>query len=147
VHFFVFFVIVVVNRMPERGISMKACTQTPIPSFGLSLPANFDAPRQAQRAEDLGFSFIGFFDSPALEPDVWITIANAVQRTRRIQVGTEVLVPHLRHPMAQAAAIATIDHLAPGRLYVGVGTGFTGRMAMGQRPLRWAFVSRFVKDP
>jgi 5,10-methylenetetrahydromethanopterin reductase len=127
-------------------MAMKVGTETSIQSIGLSFPANFDAPSQAQRAEDLGFSFIGFFDSPALEPDIWITIANAVQQTRRIQIGTEVLVPHLRHPMTQATAIATIEQLAPGRLYVGIGTGFTGRMAMGQRPLRWAFVSRFVKD-
>jgi 5,10-methylenetetrahydromethanopterin reductase len=57
-----------------------------------------------------------------------------------------VLIPHLRHPVAQAAAIAAIEHLAPGRLYVGVGTGFTGRMAMGQRPLTWGFISRFLAE-
>jgi 5,10-methylenetetrahydromethanopterin reductase len=32
----------------------------------------------------------------------------------------------------------------PGRLEVGMGTGFTGRMAMGQRPLSWAYMRRFV---
>lgn len=114
--------------------------------YTVSFAANFDAARQAQRAEALGFSAIGFYDSPALEPDVWITLASAAQATRRIEIGTEVLVPHLRHPMAQAAAIATVAHYAPGRVFVGVGTGFTGRMAMGQRPLRWAFVAQFIKD-
>jgi 5,10-methylenetetrahydromethanopterin reductase len=79
-----------------------------------------------------------------LGADVWLTIANALQATRRIQVGAEVLIPHLRHPVAQAAAIATIEHLAPGRLYVGLGTGFTGRMAMGQRALSWSFISQFL---
>jgi 5,10-methylenetetrahydromethanopterin reductase len=108
--------------------------------FGVSYPASFDAVEQAMLAEELGFDTIGFYDSPALEPDVWITISNAVQATRRIRVGTEVLIPHLRHPMVQAAAIATIERLAPGRLYVGVGTGFTGRMAMGQRPLTWSYM-------
>jgi 5,10-methylenetetrahydromethanopterin reductase len=48
--------------------------------------------------------------------------------------------------MAQAAAIATLEHLAPGRLYVGVGTGFTGRMAMGQRALSWSYMSRFLQQ-
>jgi 5,10-methylenetetrahydromethanopterin reductase len=114
--------------------------------YGMSFAASFDAVRQAQHAEALGFSYIGFYDSPALGADVWLTIANALQATRRIQVGSEVLIPHLRHPVAQAAAIATIEHLAPGRLYVGVGTGFTGRMAMGQRPLTWSFVSRFLRE-
>jgi 5,10-methylenetetrahydromethanopterin reductase len=108
--------------------------------FGVSYPASFDAVEQPMFAEELGFDTIGFYDSPALEPDVWITISNAVQATRRIRVGTEVLIPHLRHPMVQAAAIATIERLAPGRLYVGVGTGFTGRMAMGQRPLTWSYM-------
>ena len=91
-----------------------------------------------------GFSYVGYYDSPALEPDVWITVANVVQATRRITVGTEVLIPHLRHPMVQASAIATIEQLAPGRLYVGVGTGFTGRMAMGGRPLTWDYMRRFL---
>jgi 5,10-methylenetetrahydromethanopterin reductase len=112
--------------------------------FGVSYPASFEAVQQAVLAEDLGFDTIGFYDSPALEPDIWITIANAVQATNRIRVGTEVLIPHLRHPLAQATAIATIEGLAPGRLYVAVGTGFTGRMAMGQRPLTWSYMRRFL---
>jgi len=114
--------------------------------YGVTFAASFDAVRQAQHAEALGYSFIGFYDSPALGTDVWLTIANALQATRHIEVGADVLIPHLRHPMAQAAAIATIEHLAPGRLYVGLGTGFTGRMAMGQRPLSWAYMSRFIEQ-
>jgi 5,10-methylenetetrahydromethanopterin reductase len=114
--------------------------------FSVSFPASLEAARQAQRAEALGFAAIGFYDSPALESDVWITIANAIQATDRIKVGTEILVPHLRHPMAQASAIATIEQLAPGRLFVGVGTGFTGRRAMGRPPLSWASMTRFLKE-
>jgi 5,10-methylenetetrahydromethanopterin reductase len=114
--------------------------------YGISFAASFDAARQAQHAEALGYSYIGFYDSPALGADVWITIANALQATHRIQVGAEVLIPHLRHPVAQASAIATVEHLAPGRLYVGIGTGFTGRMAMGQSALKWSFVSEFLKQ-
>ncbi len=114
--------------------------------FGISFPSSLDAPGQAALAEDLGFSHVGFYDTPALEPDVWITIANAVQATRRIQVGTQVLIPSLRHPIAQAAAISTVEQLAPGRLFLGVGTGFTGRMAMGQRPLTWASMRRFLSE-
>lgn len=112
--------------------------------FGVRYPASFEAVEQAVLAEDLGFDAIGFYDSPALEPDVWITIANVVQATKRVRVGTEVLIPHLRHPMVQAAAIATIERLAPGRLYIGIGTGFTARMAMGQRPLAWSYIRQFL---
>src|SRR6202522_134172 len=37
--------------------------------------------------------------------------------------------------MAQVSAIATLEQLAPGRLMVGFGTGFTGRAGMGKRAL------------
>ncbi|MFN0091648.1 MAG: LLM class flavin-dependent oxidoreductase [Acidimicrobiales bacterium] len=114
--------------------------------FGCGFASSFEAGRQAQVAEALGFDYIGFFDSPALEPDIWLTVADALRSTERITVGTYVLIPHLRHPMAQASAIATILHQAPGRLEVGLGTGFTGRMAMGQRPLTWAYLRRFVEQ-
>ncbi len=112
--------------------------------FGLSYPASLEAAQQAQCAEALGFSSIGFYDSPALEADVWITIANAIQATSRIKVGTEILVPSLRHPMVQAAAVATVEQKGPGRLFVGVGTGFTGRKAMGQPALTWAYMTDFL---
>ena len=58
-------------------------------------------------------------------------------------MGTGVLIPHLRHPMVQASAIATIEHLAPGRLFVGVGRGSRAH-GDGQRPLTWAFMRRFL---
>jgi 5,10-methylenetetrahydromethanopterin reductase len=40
--------------------------------------------------------------------------------------------------MAQASAIATLEHIAPGRLMLGFGTGFTGRAGMGKQPLTLA---------
>ena len=112
--------------------------------FGCAFASGPDAARQAQLAESLGFDFIGFFDSPALEPDVWLTLADALRATSRIAVGPHVLIPHLRHPMAQAAAIATLAQRAPGRLEVHLGTGFTGRMALGQRPLSWNTMRRVM---
>ena len=60
-----------------------------------------------------------------------MTLALAAQRTERIGLGPGVLVPSLRHPMVNAAATATLCALAPGRVAVSFGTGFTGRRAMG----------------
>ena len=34
----------------------------------------------------------------------------------------------------------------PGRVAVAIGTGFTGRMAMGQKPLTWAWTRRYVEQ-
>jgi 5,10-methylenetetrahydromethanopterin reductase len=112
--------------------------------FGCAYACGPDAVRQAQVAESLGFDYIGFYDSPALEPDIWLTVAEALRSTQRIIVGPYVLIPHLRTPMAQASVIATLWVRGEGRFEVAMGTGFTGRIAMGKRPLSWEFMRTFV---
>lgn len=98
-----------------------------------------DTPKHIEVAEQLGYHTAWVYDTPALQLDVWMTLALAGVRTSRITLGPGVLIPSLRHPMVTAAAIAHLVSLVgPGRVVVGVGTGFTGRRAMGQKPLRWA---------
>ncbi len=97
-------------------------------------------------AERLGYERAWLFDSPALYGDIWVIAALAAQRTSRIALGPAVLVPNLRHPLAQASAIATLEQLAPGRIAVAIGTGFTGRMAMGQTALTWAWTRRYIEQ-
>ncbi|MDP9332627.1 MAG: LLM class flavin-dependent oxidoreductase, partial [Actinomycetota bacterium] len=97
-------------------------------------------------AERLGYERAWLFDSPALYGDIWVIAALAAERTSRIALGPAVLVPNLRHPLAQASAIATLEQLAPGRVAVAIGTGFTGRMAMGQKPLTWAWTRRYIEQ-
>ncbi|HJY86752.1 MAG TPA: LLM class flavin-dependent oxidoreductase, partial [Candidatus Acidoferrales bacterium] len=94
----------------------------------------------------LGYRRAFFFDSPALYPDVWVQLCRAAERTERIGLGPGVLIPSLRHPMTNAAAIATLAGLAgAARVVVGVGSGFTGRMTMGQRAMRWRDVASYVR--
>src|SRR5882724_7253510 len=91
----------------------------------------------ARIAELLGYRRAFFYDSPALYPDVWVQLCRAAERTERIALGPAVLVPSNRHPMTNAAATAQLAGLAgEERVIVAVGSGFTGRMAMGQRALR-----------
>jgi 5,10-methylenetetrahydromethanopterin reductase len=97
-------------------------------------------------AERLGYERAWLFDSPALYSDIWVIAALAAQRTSRIALGPAVLVPNLRHPLAQASAIATLEQLAPGRVAVAIGTGFTGRMAMGHTALTWAYTRRYIEQ-
>ncbi len=98
-----------------------------------------ETPAHIELAEQLGYDTAWVYDTPALQVDVWMTLALAAQRTDRIILGPGVLIPSLRHPMVTAAAIATLVGLVgPERVIIGAGTGFTGRRAMGQKPLKWA---------
>ncbi|HVA77102.1 MAG TPA: LLM class flavin-dependent oxidoreductase [Candidatus Binataceae bacterium] len=100
----------------------------------------------ARVAESLGYARAWFYDSPALYPDVWVQLCRAAEKTTRIGLGPGVLVPSLRHPMANAAAIATLVSIAGAeRVAVAVGSGFTGRLTLGQRPMKWSAVGEYVK--
>lgn len=103
-----------------------------------------DTPEHIRVAEALGYARAWCYDSPALYPDVWMILALAAERTMTIGLGPAVLVPALRHPMTNAAAIATLAHLAPGRTNVAIGSGFTGRYVLGKRAMRWADVDTYV---
>lgn len=109
------------------------------------LPAGRDVPALAQRAEDLGYARVWVYDSPALYHDVWMTLARTAEATSRIGLGPGVLVPHLRHVLVTASALATLAELAPGRAIAAVGTGFTARMTLGQRPLAWKRVADYLR--
>jgi 5,10-methylenetetrahydromethanopterin reductase len=100
----------------------------------------------ARIAESLGYRRAFFYDSPALYPDVWVQLARAAERTEQMALGPGVLVPSNRHPMTNAAAIGTLVSLAgEERVVVAVGSGFTGRMAMGKRALPWKQVADYVR--
>jgi 5,10-methylenetetrahydromethanopterin reductase len=95
-------------------------------------------------AEELGYRRAWCYDSPAVLADVWMMLALAARRTTRIGLGPGVVIPSLRHPMVTAAAISTLEALARGRVAVAVGSGFTGRVSMGERPLRWDYVEDYL---
>jgi 5,10-methylenetetrahydromethanopterin reductase len=101
----------------------------------------------ARLAEAFGYDRVWLADSPALWQDIWARMAQVAEHTQRLQLGTAVLIPSLRHVVTQAAAIATIADIAPGRLTVGFATGFTGRHALGHKKrLPWAYVKRYVQQ-
>lgn len=107
-------------------------------TYDFRLPPGPNTPDLAALAEKLGYNRVWCPEIPAFGHDVWVTLSRIAERTSRIGLGVAVLVPSYRHPVAQAGAIATIETLAPGRLAVGFGTGFTGRGGMGQPPLTLA---------
>jgi 5,10-methylenetetrahydromethanopterin reductase len=114
------------------------------PSLACAFPPSRDLPRYARLAEELGYERIWLYDSPALYGDIWMAMVRVAEATSTIGLGTGVAVPSLRHVMVSASAISTIEELAPGRLVVAFGTGFTARQAMGQSPMRWADLATYV---
>jgi len=99
---------------------------------------------QVATAERLGYHRAWLADSPAIWGDVWIALARAADATETIGLGTAVAIPEVRHLMVTASAIASLEQLAPGRLTLGVGAGFTGMHLLGRKPMRWADIAAWV---
>jgi probable F420-dependent oxidoreductase len=107
--------------------------------FGIVLPiwqlSMADAETLALRAEELGFDGVFVPDhilaKPATTqhygpswPDPFSLLAFFAGRTRRIQVGTSVIVLPYRNPLVTAKAAATVDQVSGGRLIFGIGVGW-----------------------
>jgi probable F420-dependent oxidoreductase len=87
----------------------------------------------ARAAEEAGFDVFQVGDHIGPEPSALAALTAAALGTERIRLGTLVLNNDMRHPVALAQELATLDHLSGGRLEVGLGAGhsFTEYAAMG----------------
>lgn len=99
--------------------------------FGLGLMGYHGCWDDAAFAEQHGFSTAGFVDSPLLGGDPFVCLGLAARATERMRIGTFLAIPSLRPAPTAAAAIATVAKLAPGRTFMAMGTGFTGRAVFG----------------
>jgi probable F420-dependent oxidoreductase len=77
----------------------------------------------AERAEAAGFDSVWIGDSVTARPrhEPLTLLAAVAARTRRVRLGTAVLLPALRNPVVQAHVIGTLDRVAEGRIILGVG--------------------------
>ena len=112
--------------------------------FGLNFPARIDAWKDLVVAEDLGFTSAWFYDSQMLYSDIYATMALVAEHTKRIRIATGIVVPSNRIAPVTAHSIATINQMAPGRVILGIGTGFTGRNMMGLPPVPLAALREHV---
>ncbi len=104
--------------------------------FGIcvaSRPSDLD---HVVRAEALGFTHCWMADSQMIWSDVYAMLALAADRTTTMRIGTGVAVAPIRPAPVTAAAHATINQLAPGRVFCGIGTGNTAMRTMGHKPMR-----------
>ena len=123
-----------------------------LPTRGLVMSG--DAPQDADlilsmagTVEEAGLDSVWVGDSltskPRLEP--LTTLAAVAARTRRVRLGTAVLLAALRHPVLLAHVVGTLDLISKGRavLAVGVGGAFNEAqheewLAAGVKPSRRA---------
>src|SRR6266542_3885784 len=76
----------------------------------------------AQAAESAGADWLGIPDAFWWR-DSWMLLAEAARVTERIALGPMVTNPYLRHPFHTLAALATLQDIAGGRVFLGVGAG------------------------
>lgn len=113
--------------------------------FGIAMATAADAWRLTQRAEELGFGYAWFYDTQMLSADCFVAMGAAAVKTERIRLGTGVLIPTNRIAPVTANAFASLNQLAPGRIDFGVGSGFTGRRAMGLGAMKLAAMEDYVR--
>ena len=113
--------------------------------FGIQLATSAHSWKVAKRAEELGFTHAWFYDTQMLSADCFVAMGAAAVNTRRIRLGTGVLVPSNRIAAVTANAFATLNALAPGRIDFGVGTGFTARRAMGLGAMKLAEMEEYIR--
>jgi 5,10-methylenetetrahydromethanopterin reductase len=116
------------------------------PRIAAAFPPRLEIVEQARAAEAFGYEGVWLFDSPALYTDIWVALARVAENTEHVRLGASVIVASGRHPMVTASAVAAIEELAPGRLAVAFGTGFTGRATLGLKPMRWAEVAQYIRQ-
>jgi alkanesulfonate monooxygenase SsuD/methylene tetrahydromethanopterin reductase-like flavin-dependent oxidoreductase (luciferase family) len=84
----------------------------------------------------MGYDCAWAADSQMLYSDAYAVLALAAANTSRIRLGTGVSVAGVRLAPVTAHSIATINKLAPGRVFLGLGTGHTAMRVMGKDPMK-----------
>jgi coenzyme F420-dependent glucose-6-phosphate dehydrogenase len=118
-------------------------------SFGFKAAHEQFSPRQLLEhcviADKEGFNsvwasdhFHPWFHSGAQSGFAWVWMAAVAERTTNLSLGTGVTAPILRyHPALVAQAFATLGHLYPDRIRLGLGSG----EALNEMPLGYSWPS------
>ena len=104
--------------------------------FSVTVATNIGDWQLIKFAEDLGYDRAWVPDSQMIWSDCYATLAVAAQNTSRIKLGTGVAIPGTRIAPVTAHSIASINRLAPGRVFLGIGTGHTAMRVMGMNPMK-----------
>jgi probable F420-dependent oxidoreductase len=94
--------------------------------FGMTIGRGASVGEDARRLEALGFDSLWtgehvVWRHPML--DGLMVLAAAASTTKRVRLGTSILLLPLKHPVLVSKAVTTLDHLSNGRASLGVGVG------------------------
>jgi 5,10-methylenetetrahydromethanopterin reductase len=90
--------------------------------------------RVAERAEALGFLWLGIADSPTIYQESYLHQLEALRATRRLTVGPVVTHVTLRHPLVVGNLLATLNEISEGRTVGVLATGNSGARGVGLPP-------------
>src|ERR1039458_2048464 len=99
-----------------------------------------------EEIESLGFDHLWLTDSSLHARNCYSYLTLAATRSSRLLIGTAVTNPAPRHPAIPAAAAATVDEIAAGRLILGIGGGDRPPRALRLAPSRPATVEAGFSD-
>ncbi len=111
----------------------------------VAMPAKIDQVDLAARAEERGFDYLGAGEGSLLWSDPYQYLAVASQQTSTIKLGTLVTNPITRIPPQTANSLATLNRLAPGRVFFGIGTANNALRSMGRSPAKMAELEHSIE--
>jgi len=96
------------------------------------LPVFLDSVRTA---DEVGYERVWLVDGQMLWQDVYVYMAHGLAATERIAFGPGVTNPLTRHFTVTASVAATLAHLHPGRVLLGIGRGDNAVRTLGLQPV------------
>jgi 5,10-methylenetetrahydromethanopterin reductase len=129
-------------------VPVRSGAQATAPRFALVLLVERaeDCGQLATEAERGGFEMLGIVDSQSVSADVHVCLTAAALATARIRLGPAVTNPVTRHPVVTANAMASLDRLAPGRVFLGLGAGDSAVFTLGLRPAPLGSLEQSARD-
>lgn len=100
----------------------------------------------AALAEQVGFESAWIIDSQLLCREVYASLAACLLRTSRLRLATGVTQPVTRHLSVVASAAATLHEMAPNRVMLGFGTGFSSLRTIGRPAARIDELEHFTAE-
>ena len=104
--------------------------------FGGCVATNINDWQLLVHAENQGFDHGWVPDSQMIWSDCYAVLALAAHHTSRIRLGTGVAIAGTRIAPVTAHSIASINRIAPGRVFLGLGTGHTAMRVMNFNPMK-----------